>query len=238
MERLRFEAPKETCLWRYLTIDKAISFFSKKEFRFTRSDKFNDPMECASFFERMAIQSKIAEVHIEDIKKAQRRSFVSCFYACSNESAAMWRMYSDPSSIALRFNGKELINFFKQKSDHDKKLEKYRIFGKQVEYKGFEIKEGMKSFGFSSGDLSPNVFIKDKCFDYEKEYRVVIFSMNARKYFKEISINSWDELKFDIIFHPNMPAWQKDNIRALVQTFNVGKNCCNSDIMTKFNIHG
>lgn len=249
-------------LWKYLDLHKFLSLITSKSLHLTRLDKFEDNREGSSILHLLtSLYKKELESHpvfnsvkeimtldvmgltmdkIEDeLSDIQRFNFSNCWIIGDEktESVAMWNLYSNPESLAIRIKYSE----FK----HNILKNGVRINGNKpkltcspVKYMNFSNREEILKFKNSPID---SVFIKDISFEHEKEFRIVANeetkdipeieykSTISRKYqrnFHDLRHNypglklylfDFNSLKFEIVLHPKSPKWIKDNINHIVK---------------------
>jgi len=131
---IKFES--DSYIWRYIDLHKLLSFLFDKTLFFTRLDHFNDPLEglTEKTLAMLTINQGIPQnekglrhfeekyrhdilrkresrekVIIEDSEKYQKTQFANCWFAGEKESFAMWNIYSDFNSVAIRYNLQELL---------------------------------------------------------------------------------------------------------------------------------
>lgn len=183
----------ETYLWRYINIEKFLSFIFTKSLYLTRLDKFEDKKEGISlkhlFFQNLkrkldnhpkfdslrklmsidtlgSLMNKIDD----ELKLIQEFNFANCWVIGNNdsESVAMWNLYSRPNSIALKIKYKDFKRLLIENGvgNHDSKLE---IICGPVQYLDFQniAPENFKE------KINDSVFIKDISFEHENEYRII-----------------------------------------------------------------
>jgi hypothetical protein len=264
-------------LWRYLDIHKFLSFIIKEELFLTRLDKFDDKREGISpnhlFIQNIKREhearpeydklrsylsldfygSQINQIE-EELKTIQRFNFANCWFISdkNSESVAMWNLYSKPNSIAIRIK----YDDFKKKLV-DNKLAAYRekkVICGPIKYLNFnnntEIQKLIKN-------PSESIFLKDKSFQHEKEYRIIvkedireippieykenITSSKLEKLHNQIynyagvalKINDFKNYPFEIIHHPKSEKWAKDNILNILKMYDVNFKIYESNISLK-----
>lgn len=240
-------------LLKYVNLSKLIDLLISGSFYFTRLDHFEDKSEAIS--QRQLAKSfehniKFTRSFINELslESRQRLYFASCWFGAKRESVGMWNLYSDSNSVALRFKIKDFNflwqnNFIKVKPSREK-IDK--IYINKIEYKDyFDINDAL-SFKDENKILG---FHKDKSFEHEKEVRVLIkmFSQkrigNSRieiennnvEYYK-IKNTKIKTIPFEIIFHPKMSFWQKENIKKLIKKYGYSKiECMDSELMKLLN---
>lgn len=90
----------DTRLWRYMSLDKYLFLVSRSQLYFCRVDKLPDPWEGAppiSLIEFLRSNDSVDEESVNRMsgtyRNLSRSTFVSCWHANENESAAMWDQY-------------------------------------------------------------------------------------------------------------------------------------------------
>jgi hypothetical protein len=238
---------KDQILWRYIDLHKLIDLLSNRRITFTRLDNFNDPNEGVSYnliAQRYEVQkSKITnetlirllpdhEIKRIDTKKLieekiiSRRQcqYVNCWIKSNRESIAMWNLYSNKDSIALKINAKILIGYFRSVIKKVSNLEpKAELICGSVRY--FEL----NPFNPFAKPKLPyySAFKKELAYDYEKEYRFLIsfpielLDIDKRYYFFKVEdyfLNS-----IELVCHPEMEEWKFKNIEELCKLYKIGK---------------
>lgn len=192
----------------------------------------------------------------DDLKIIQRFNFASCWVLCdgNRESVAMWNLYSKPNSIALRIRYSEFKKLFE-----NEKLKNYglieNIVCSPVQY--FDFQHDSKIVELLSKETIDPIFLKDLSFEHEKEFRIVIKEKPreipeinykegiSRKHVeklhnsiyeypgKEIKLKSFTKYPFEIVFHPKSEDWAKENIKAIVQKFDIPFKIFESELELK-----
>lgn len=228
--------PKNSFLWRYFDLQKFLSLVIKKSIFFNRMDKMEDINEGISInqllldygdkVERKKVQVKSESAKRQEmpLKERQKKYFLSCWLIHHRESVAMWNSYSNSDGIALKVNSHVLIKAITENGIAVKDNEKInQMFYGKIVYKDFlnpnhrvSFKDEIKIIGFQ----------KDLSFGHEEEYRFLI----KQEMFKykgseigsfEILLKDFDKLKFDLIFHPKMEGWKKENFKKVLASLGV-----------------
>lgn len=230
---------KDQVIWRYIDLHKFIDLITNNRLTFSRLDQFNDPNEGVSYnliAQRYQIQkSKITnetlirllpdhEIKRMDTKKLleqkflQRRQcqYVNCWIKSNRESIAMWNLYSNKDSIALKINAKYLIGYFRSVIKKAKNLEpKAEFICGSVRY--FEL----NPFNPIAKPRLPyySAFKKELAYDYEKEYRFLISfpieSIDIDKTYYFLKIDKYFLNSIELVCHPEMEEWKFKNIEKL-----------------------
>ncbi|MFN8263789.1 MAG: DUF2971 domain-containing protein [Chitinophagales bacterium] len=223
-------------LWRYFDFQKFLSFIIDQALFFNRMDKMEDINEGISMNQLIMKYGSDVEKQIVlkekernsrkelNLKLRQQKYFLSCWLIHHRESVAMWNSYSDNDGIAIKINGHQLINSVKSNSTNPENSDKMKslYFGRVV-YKDFfheadrsQFKEEIEIIGFQ----------KDICFEYEREYRF-LFKQDLHKYKSHdishlnLRLSDYKKLNFELVFHPKMESWKKDNIKKVLELLKV-----------------
>jgi len=136
-----FEFSTDEFLWRYLDLHKFLSFILEKKLFFTRLDKFDDPLEGLTeeiIYHMAAYEKEIIDNYdiANDLKAERKKSaikrksiieektklnqttlFANCWFINKKESIAMWNLYSNPDSVAIRYNPNNLLSIVKASAE-------------------------------------------------------------------------------------------------------------------------
>lgn len=235
-------------LFKFIDLSKLIDFLITGKFHFTRLDYFEDKSEAISqrqlaksFEHNIPFPFQIfPEIAIEIRQKSY---FASCWFGANRESVAMWNLYSDINSVALRFNFDDFNSIWEKEniqiSPSFKKIDKIYI-NKMVYKDYFNINDAL-TFKNENNIIG---FHKDKSFEHEKEVRILIKMITKRnsptnfEYIENKSVEFYKiknikikTIPFEIVFHPKMHDWQKENIKKLILKYKY-KNikCTDSEI--------
>ncbi|HQT24751.1 MAG: hypothetical protein B7X86_15655 [Sphingobacteriales bacterium 17-39-43] len=248
--KLILNNPEESIqyVWKYLDLHRFIYLLTEEKLFFTRLDKFEDPiegvptkllrrnnkysnipLEVSDFVDTTPISEReklINEKKLNDYllksetEENQQRQYVNCWFAGNRESMAMWNIYSNPDSVAIKANFtilKEGLTTSLQKFilKHGRRLS---IIGDKITYlplNPFDTNLEKQHINFSG-------LKKDESFGYENEYRFLISTIKNldRKepfYAVPVDINS---LGLTIVTHPSMEEWKFKNIKNLIALTN------------------
>jgi hypothetical protein len=243
--KLTISDPKSKApfLWKYFDIHSFIYLLMEEKLFFTRLDNLDDPYEgvATKYLREGAEYSKVSlemnsngrkkkttkevidkrklESFLKagSISKSQKSQFVNCWFAFERESMAMWNLYSNEDSVALKANFKSLkkalIPCFKSfiAANHNS----ISVVGDEITYLGlnpFDEKLPKQKLKYSA-------FKKDLCFQYEKEYRFLLVTKDKPvrpKLFYAVPVEL-EQLDFTVIAHPNMEDWKFDNLKTLLK---------------------
>lgn len=249
-----------------MDLHKFLSFIFTQSFFLTRLDKFEDQREGIaiehlitqdlkrnidtnpifdSVRQYMVIDTFGNEMNqIEDeLKKIQRFHFANCWVIGNNksESVAMWNLYSNPNSLAIKIKYKDFKEKVLEKGlgQIDKTRE---IILAPVRYIDFQ---NMKEVWGLRNSLLDSVFIKDISFEHEKEFRIVVKEKyreipmpnykpnisrahidklhNSQYDYSGITLklNDFKNYDFEIVHHPRSEKWAKENINNILEKFKI-----------------
>ncbi|MDQ7815976.1 MAG: hypothetical protein RDU14_03060 [Melioribacteraceae bacterium] len=233
--------------WRYMDIHKFLDFLNTTELSLTRMDLFEDPLEGIPLktliqFSKDADRDlltdhKLSEIiinqklldecsqelrqQIELVTAIQKSSYVSCWFCSDTESMAMWNLYSNPDSLAVRFKRNILIDL--TKSAYNKaRLQNLTIrsgYCGIVEYQKFDsINYHPNTNDFKVAKV---VFRKEKSYEHENEFRIIVRIQKTDSPPSQIRLNfeSLDHIGIKFYTHPKMKAWKKANIKRELDRF-------------------
>ncbi len=219
-------------LWGYFDFHKFLSLVIEESIFFSRMDKMEDMNEGISLnqlllkygadVERMKAKSNKANSKRTEmlLETRQKKYFISCWLIHHRESVAMWNAYSDENGIALKFKASDLITTISENTINTNQNEKMKtLYHGRIAYKDFfnpddrmNLKDEVPIIGFQ----------KDLSFVHEKEYRFLI-KQDTHSFkeddipFVKMKIQNFKKLKFDLIFHPKMEPWKKENIKSVIK---------------------
>lgn len=233
-------------LIRFISLSKLLDLLINQAFSFTRLDFFKDKSEAIS--NQQLIKHLYPKLwNSENTKKElelkirQQRYFASCWFGSDRESFSMWNLYSDSSSVALRYK----VDDYKLLWEKDNMIFNIeedwinRVYISEIDYKNYLSKEVFKDKKEVIG------LYKDESYKSEQEVRVLIKckgSINKRnkKYFKDLNLEkiiikpkNIKEIPFTVLFHPEMHDIHKLNIKKLVEKYEFENIRCSDSELTK-----
>jgi len=233
---------KSDFLWRYIDLHKLIDLAVNKELHFTRTDKFPDPFEGVTYklidkrfiamisnITNPSIEKKIRDeqnkknkLTLENYEKEsltkQKTQFINCWIKSDRESIAMWNIYSNRNSIALKARPRDLIDYFKKNLElQPLYLPKSKFVCGSITYcrlNPIDLNEKPTLPLYSS-------FKKDVAYDFEKEFRLLIatpaLKAKSNPEFLRYSISQNFIELIEIICHPEMEQWKFDNLKRICE---------------------
>ncbi len=229
-------------LWKYMDLHKFLSLLINKKLFFTRLDNFEDPFEGINielirrlhYLESMLksdnpipgtptikIVNEIRKIQ-KKIKEDQQQQFVNSWVHFNRESIGMWKIYSNKDSIAIKVDGKKLIDYIKNsiKFQSYSKVEMKLMCG-HVKY------QKLNPYCFDlnrSNKFYPIALNKEISFDFEKEYRFFIIRNGGEVLpFYKFDISSYFFDIIEVICHPEMEDWKFDNIVDICSQYKIKK---------------
>ncbi len=227
-------------LWRYIDLHKLFDLATKSELHFTRTDQFPDPFEGVTYkliaqryfaqktnMTNSAIDKKIRDDHnhrnketldnyeIESLNK-QKTQYINCWIRSERESVAMWNLYSNHDSVAIKAKAQNLIDYFKRNLElQPYYYPKYKFICGSISYlrlNPFDPFQKPELPRFSS-------FKKDVAYDFEKEYRFLIATPVSEiepnpEFFRFKITENFIKL-IEIVCHPEMEKWKFNNMKKL-----------------------
>jgi hypothetical protein len=186
--------------------------------------------------------------------KVKISNFSNCLYKSSEnlESVAMWRLYSMPNSVAMKIR---FVDFYErlQNSGFTSSYQIDKLIMGPVHYVNFNDRSMINTLK-DNGNLP---FIKSDGFKSENEFRLNIEfyqktinqdSLNQRisktvresflrhmepKRVISIELNDFEKYNFEIVFHPQMTDWVKNDIKKILNKFEIPFETMDSQL--KFN---
>ncbi len=235
-------------LWRYLDFHKFIYLFIEKKLFFTRLDLFQDPFEGVTtiyikqrYFAKTLpekeeintlLPSNIQEEIINKKKSVgkldeealikQKTQYVNCWFYENRESMAMWNIYSNSDSVAIKIEGRQFIDYLQSIITlQPQLLNTYNFICGSVKY--YELNPVNLSKTISRVKYS--AFKKDTAFDFEKEYRFLIttdtYNKNNNPSFLTIDLTKPFFEMLKVICHPGIQDWKFQNIQKLCKEFGI-----------------
>lgn len=266
-------------LYRYVTIDKLLDFLFSGRIPLVRLTEFNDRLEGVDV--QHLLWNYAGDKLSEDVSSSlggtfklittnffptkrnnfsrqrevfQKTNFASCWYVSNHESVAMWQLYSNPDSVAIRIPYKkisdELINY-NFKLPHNQFV---RLRYGCIDYHRFNNLDELSELVHR---INSQGFTKDASFKHENEFRIMLESkvteekqverkkmvldeqvkrINEKLKTKVIPLElvNFKELPFEIVFHPQSSDWHRNNIMKIIDRFEVRFRTCESALRDIF----
>ena len=233
-------------LWKYLSLHKLLNFVIKSELVFTRLDLLEDPVEGLSTSQLRAAnledlinesENKEKVLQIQQRfpnllkgkesmngfgKYRQQLQFANCWFHDERESMAMWNLYSNKDSVAIKVIAKDFISYITEAAEKFVVDSGHRLhfIADEVRYlplNPFDPDLSKQNFKYSA-------FKKDSSYKHEQEYRLLLYihsKWQDEHKFKFIKFPLEDiDFQIEIVCHPLMQEWKRTNLENLVSRFN------------------
>lgn len=253
-----FEFSENDYLWKYMDIYKFFSFLLNKQLYFTRLDNFEDPLEGLtdkligliteydsiyklenlnpSFTdtERLSIHSNknnLKKIILSEIELQQKSQFASCWHIANKESIAMWKLYSDKNSIAIRFKPSELIDKMIKKAERDTNEDFAMFIYGCVDYVDMwpcDLFDNKKTH------IEYVAFKKDLSYKHEDEFRfVIVVKPECYQKYENFNCNigDIDIGSFQIFASPFMDSWKYEVLKKMLINHSIENRLTKSKLM-------
>lgn len=216
-------------LWKYMSFSKFVNLLSGNLY-FNRVDSFEDVFECHFTDKTRSVLESSGFPQASNIEIfAQHTIYVSCFHASNYETAFMWHQYSDQDGLAVQTTGKKLKDAFKDTEE--------KIYLSKVKYLDYA-----KDY-FVSNNLFRLAIHKRKSFEFENEVRCICMKtpqgLNENKTILDFEIPigikipiNLDVLIDKIYLSPYAPSYLEENIKMIMDKWELHKDVINSDLYT------
>lgn len=244
---VKFES--DSFIWRYIDLHKLLSFLFDKTLFFTRLDHFNDPLEglTEKIIGDLTINAGIPSDEkslnptftsnekkdilkgreyreqgiIRDTEKYQKTQFANCWFVGKKESFAMWNIYSDYDSVAIRYNPQELLDIVIPSAESFNNSDfKKMIYG----YVDYDNIWPFDPYRKSKPEIKHTAFKKDLSYEHENEFRFVVLTspekINNHEKF-ELPLGDISKDNFKIFANPYMNLWKYKNLERLLNIFSL-----------------
>ena len=209
----------DTCVWRYMTLEKFLYLIVKSKLHFCRSDKFTDKWENTwpeHLFQKYNLGSYPAVADMVEDEKSPRQTvndgnrasiFLNCWHMNKHESAAMWDSYAKwESSIAIASTIRKLKTVLRTDRCYSIDLVRY------VEIETYED---------PSNQFVPYLF-KRKSFEHENEVRAYIQDQPGFTGFENKSLDvdvDLPELVESVHISPTAPDYLVDVVKKIIAPY-------------------
>jgi len=252
-----FDTPEEqTRIWRFMDLGKLIWLIDKSALYFSRLDKLSsiDPFEglytrknfnfqnlkfedqSAEWKQKTGLDTKEKFEHsiqsnrwlLRFVKTQREVTFVNCWHSQEYESAAMWKMYVHGNEgVAIQSSVGRLKEALSNYTD-------FKVFIGRIKYIDYN-KEAI-----ASGNILIPFLHKRKSYEYEKELRALIWTIEEGK--NDISNNRYantdgleakvnlENLIEMIYLAPTAPTWIRDLLTSLFSKYGLTKAIVQSSL--------
>ncbi len=198
---------------------------------------------------------KETDLLIDKLLETQKLNFANCWYSCSNnvESVAMWNLYSEPNSVALNIKLEDFYLQIQESGFRPNNNVKSMTIGK-VKYLNFNDPNEIAK---AKDEIENTAFIKDLSFSHEREFRFVaelekyeikpfspvqglskykqkeFYDRTSQVYGLNFLLNDFLKYNFEIVFHPKMQDWVKNDLKAILKKFDIPFKVRDSNLKIK-----
>lgn len=273
------EPNEEDYLWRYMDLNKFLSFILEKKLHLARFDQLDDVHEGisnAQIIKKLALHKleresngSFAETLIKVAINATDRKFdwsgqakakilqklyyTNCWIIGKRESMAMWGTFSNKDSVAIKIRYKELKDIFKRGQFRLKELDGfYKIKLGKIQYVDFiNMDEDLTEIA----EIEKIGFAKDLSYQHENEFRICLLKSDPEATCKKykvkpnwtneddqnlnsntglsLELSDFENMPFEIIFHPKADEFSKNNIRSLLKKCDINFETSDSEIILR-----
>jgi hypothetical protein len=248
---LKEKLPDDAMLMRYVDLHSFLYFITQGKLRFARLDTFEDlnegfpvrdgnawpiagdPERVKNIVDKDEMVKEIGKLkeHRQQVARQyyhQRNLFACCWYMGEKESMAMWNLYSNRDSVAIRFKANQLISLISSIAGKDTGEFSRMQFG-TVDYTDLSsIKH--------PADHHCTGFLKDDSFRHEQEFRFLAEADTGDDIFEfELGIGELKNIDFAILSHPKMEEWKIRNILNVLSCYDLSDKFQPSSLSLKNN---
>jgi hypothetical protein len=218
----------ETTLWRYMSIEKFLALLQSGKLYFSALAAMDDPFE--GLFPP-ALQSSVLEMLRKDSHRlgystewtntdihlfVRKGHYVTCWHVNSDDSAAMWSLYSGSSGVAITTTVGVLRSCLTSSTEH---ITLGRV--KYLDYRNAKTAE-LDAFRLP--------FIKRSSFEHEQEFRVAIYRKESLRSI-EVPVDL-NRLISEIVVAPTSATWLHEVVRDVAARYGCTAQVRRSDLYT------
>lgn len=208
-----------TIVWRYIDFTKFVDLINSGTLYFQRADRFEDP------YEGLYPVKAIIDTEFKEYDIVRKQTFVNCWSMADNESAALWKIYSDSkNSIAIQTTFDRLKNSIEGAEEN--------VYASVVRYKDYNktdffgiINENIWAPAHRGATVFPIIY-KRTSFSFENELRMIYVNTPVKYDIDESKIEGGKRIKVDleklidkIHLSPYSEQWFRDLIIGLLQKY-------------------
>lgn len=234
---------------RFIDFPKLLDLIISGEFYFARLDQFNDKSEAISkqqLIKHLYPRMWTSEPEKKELKlkTRQRRYFATCWFSRDRESFSMWNLYSNPTSVSIKYDIKDFMKLWTEKNIELSINIDFinRLYIGKIEYKNYLDR---KAIFDKKRDVTG--LYKDKSYKDENEIRVLfkckgnITNENGNKLLLSkvcasglrLKLKNFKKVPFSLVFHPQMKEVHKDNIKKMIKKFGYSNISFSDSELTK-----
>jgi hypothetical protein len=236
-----------------------LSFILNKKLFFNRLDNLIDPLEglpettlsymdktepnsgkesiqgitAAKKLKQETEKRKKLSMAMQKTEESQQTQFANCWYMGKKESFAMWNIYSNPDSVAIRYRPGELLDLVIPAAQEMPNPDFLHLIYGYVDY------DDIWPFRYNRKNpprIKHAAFRKDSSYKHEQEFRfVAVVNSDCRgKYdYFELSLSNIDSDSFSVLANPYMESWKFDNIRKFLENLGLEQQLTQSVLKVK-----
>ena len=222
-EHPSFSPPRDDAvLWRYMDFTKFVSLLDSNALFFARADKLGDLFEGAwtninvaaneAFLDSLP-ETALRGNRINLSREIRRFTLISCWHENSNESAAMWSLYSrERDGIAIKTDCSSLKQSLVSSTD---------ISIGSVSYIDYE------SDSIPGGNTFNPFLRKRRSFKHEQEVRAVLMKLSERGFAQDVcEIGLYYEVDLSLLVHevivaPLAPSSFLELVKSVAARYNL-----------------
>lgn len=201
------------------------------------------PFKELSKLHAIHILPRETDLLIDQLKETQKLNFANCWHISKEniENVAMWNLYSEPNSVAFNIRFQDLYLQL-HKSGIQSRIHLESMTLGKVKYLNFQNPKELEQ---AKEEIKNTSFIKDISFSHENEFRFVakidnyevnpfspkegfskymqkeLYDKTSQIYGLEFLLNDFKKYKFEIIFHPKMKKWVKEDLISILEKFEI-----------------
>ena len=216
---------KNAKLWRYLSLSKLIFLLESKSLHFNRLDKFDDHFEGVWPLSDLQHLNNMQSFNIPSYTESMKRTQVAacCWIANENESASMWKIYSNNSEGVAIITSYEKLEKALEGSESAQGVHLLDV-GKvrYIDHINDGIIKNLKPDEPLPNTLLP-FMLKNISYEYEKEVRALVvakpeFEIEEGGMEWQIEANS---LINEIVINPLAPNWFIKAVEGVLIKYNI-----------------
>jgi hypothetical protein len=175
------------CIYKYCSVETALTILDKRTLRFTRPDEFNDPFEFLPYIEHIDLNEDEYSTEVEQdsvdfaIQLAESCPHRVCCFCSRPDGPLMWSHYAD-------FHRGVVIGFSTANDFFADRLRHVRYSRNRVPIKlKYSVRETGKHLVTSATWQPPEkryyrvLTTKNRCWRYEEEWRLIVPAQQCKK---------------------------------------------------------
>lgn len=235
----------ETVLWRYIDVPKFLDMLTTNSLKFPLAIAMEDPYEGdvgaatvlkqwedlkeqkAPSYMRVMYQDRDLAI----AEKLRASTYLSCWNAIDQESAAMWKLFGDDRGVAIRTTWKSLRDSLTPAID---------LFAGRVTYLDYDRNP------IPSDSYTDDYFYKRSSFSHENEFRLIGHAKDAPDYLRgKIDSPTWPKVETvpcdlramieEVYVNPTVSTWVAEAVRSVSEKYDFSWPVTHSRLYTRRN---